>query len=242
VSQIQDVSARKEIDRLKREFVSTMSHELRTPLTSIRGSLELIASGVTGLLPEEAGRFVEIASQNTGRLERIVNNILDVQMIESGQMILDLASHSMAPLVERAVTDNQRNARIHRVNLVLRKPLPAVVAKVDPSRIVQVLGNLLSNAIKFSLTGAEVEIDMTTGAGTTRVSVTDHGPGISTSYQPRIFTRFSQADSSDRRQADGTGLGLAIAKALIECMGGKVGYSSDPGIATTFFLELPLSA
>ncbi|HEY0802852.1 MAG TPA: ATP-binding protein [Steroidobacteraceae bacterium] len=241
VSQIQDISSRKEMDRIKREFISTMSHELRTPLTSIRGSLGLVASGVVGTLPEEVARFVQIASQNTDRLARLVNDILDVQMIEAGTMTLELASHALAPLVERAVAENREDAQHRRVRLVIPLPLPQIEARVDALRIVQVLGNLLSNATKFSPAEGVVEIEMTVNGGSVRLSVTDHGPGISTSFQHRIFRQFSQADSSDCRPNGGTGLGLAIAKALVEGMGGRIGYKTDIGIGTTFFFELPVA-
>jgi PAS domain S-box-containing protein len=241
VSQIQDISARKEIDRIKGEFVATISHELRTPLTSIRGSLGLVAGGAAGTLPEGAARFIEIARRNTDRLTRMVNDILDVQMIQSGQMTLDLAIHMLAPLVERAIVDNQDSARMRRVRLTVSAPLPVVVAKVDPNRMVQALGNLLSNATKFSPAEAEVEIGMTVDDGTVCISVTDHGPGVPASYRQRIFASLSQADSSDRRHAGGTGLGLTIGKALIECMGGRIGYRTDAGVATTFFFELPVT-
>ncbi len=239
VSQIQDISARKEMDRIKGEFISTMSHELRTPLTSMRGSLGLVASGVAGALPEKAVRLVQIACQNTDRMTRMVNDILDLQLIESGKAVLNLANHALAPLVERAVAENLEYAQNGRVSLKICTLLPQIAARVDAGRIVQVLGNLLSNATKFSLVQGVVEIGMTAAEGAVRVSVTDHGPGISTSFQRRIFDRFSQADSSDCRQKDGMGLGLTLAKALVESMGGKIGYKSDAGVATTFFFELP---
>lgn len=240
VSQIQDVSAGKEMDRIKREFISTMSHELRTPLTSMRGSLELVASGMAGTLPATAARLVKIACRNTDRLTRIVNDILDLQLIESGTMVLEPARHALGPLVERAVQECLDYAQNCRVRLAIPLPLPAVAVRVDAGRIVQILGNLISNAVKFSPADSMVEIGMTVDDGAVRVTVTDHGPGIMASFRQRIFGRFSQADSSDRRHKEGAGLGLTIAKALVESMGGTIGYKTDAGVATTFFFQLPL--
>jgi signal transduction histidine kinase len=217
-----------------------MSHELRTPLTSIRGALGLVAGGVAGALPEKAAQFVKIACHNADRLTRVVNDVLDAQMIESGKMILDLASHALAPLIERAVAENRGYAEECRVGVTIELPLPTVAARVDAPRMVQVVRNLLSNATKFSPSEGSVEVGMIVADGAVRISVTDHGRGILTSFQQRIFSTFSQADSSDRRQKGGTGLGLTIAKALIECMGGKIGYRTDAGIATTFYVELPV--
>jgi signal transduction histidine kinase len=239
VSQIQDITARKEVDRIKSELIATISHELRTPLTAIRGSLGLVNGGAAGALPEKAAQLIEVAYRNSGRLTRIINDILDVEKLDSGKASLELSIQPLAPLVEQAVEENRGYAQSHQVTFVVRRMFPDILVRVDPNRLLQVLANLLSNGAKFSPEAAAVEISMSRKGAHVRVSVTDHGPGIPLAFRKRIFQRFSQADGSDSRQKGGTGLGLTISKALIEQMGGTIGYESRPGIATAFFFDLP---
>src|SRR6202022_4324911 len=137
--------------------------------------------------------------------------------------------------------ENLGFAQSYQVHFVFPRALPNVMARVDANRVLQVLANILSNAAKYSPAEASVEIGMAVDGATVRISVTDHGPGIPASFRHRIFERFSQADGSDSRQKGGTGLGLTISKALIEQMGGTIGYESNAGIATTFFFELPVA-
>jgi PAS domain S-box-containing protein len=240
VKQCQDITARKQVDRMKSEFIATVSHELRTPLTSIRGSLGLIRGGATGTLPEKAARLIEVAYQNSGRLALIVDDILNMEQIDCDKMSLELSSQLLAALLEQAVDENLGFALSYRVHLTITQPLPKVMARVDANRMLQVLANLISNAAKFSPAEASVEIGMVVAGANVRISITDHGPGIPQSFRDRIFQRFSQADGSDGRKKGGTGLGLTIAKALIERMGGTIDYHTDPGIATTFTVELPV--
>lgn len=240
VVQMQDISARKHMDRMKSEFIATVSHELRTPLTSIRGSLGLISGGATGQLPEKAARLVDVAYQNTARLTLIINDILDVEKIESGKMSVSLSIQALAPLVEQAVDENRGYAQTCNVRLQIQRPLPEVMVNVDASRLLQVLANFLSNAAKFSPSGGEVEIGARLNGAAVRVFVTDHGAGIPVAFQPLIFQRFCQADGSDTRAKGGTGLGLNIAKSLVETMNGSIGYTTQAGLGTTFFFDLPL--
>ena len=242
VLQCQDITGRKEIDRIKSEFIATVSHELRTPLTSIQGSLGLVAAGAAGPLPEKAAHLIDVAYSNAGRLTLIINDILDMEKIDGGKMTLELANHPLAALVEQAVEENLGFAQRYQVQFVFPKALPNVMARVDANRLLQVLANLLSNAAKYSPAEASVEIGMAVNGASVRILVTDHGPGIPASFRHRIFERFSQADGSDSRQKGGTGLGLTISKALIEQMGGTIGYESNAHIATTFFFELPVAA
>ena len=240
VVQMQDVSARKHMDRMKSEFIATVSHELRTPLTSIRGSLGLISGGAAGQLPEKAARLVAVAYQNTARLTLIINDILDVEKIESGKMSLSLTVQALTPLVEQAVEENRGYAQTCDVRLTVIKPLPDVSVNVDASRLLQVLANFLSNAAKFSPMGGEVEVGAALNGGAVRVFVSDRGAGIPVAFQPLIFQRFCQADGSDTRAKGGTGLGLNIAKSLVESMKGSIGYHTQAGVGTTFFFDLPL--
>jgi len=236
-----DISERKELDRIKSEFIATVSHELRTPLTSIRGSLGLVSGGAAGVLPEQAARLVDVAYRNTDRLTRIVNDILDAEKLGCGQMSLELTRQSLAALVEQAVEENHGYSRSYQVRFVILAPLPQAMVMVDANRILQVLANFLSNAAKFSPADATVDIGMAVDGTNVRVSVTDHGPGVPAAFRDRIFERFSQADNSDSRRKGGTGLGLTIAKALIERMQGTIGYTTHAGSGTTFFFDLPVS-
>ena len=236
-----DITERKELDRIKSEFIATVSHELRTPLTSIRGSLGLVSGGAAGVLPEQAARLIDVAYRNTDRLTRIVNDILDAEKLGCGQMSLELTRQSLAALVEQAVEENHGYSRSHQVRFVILAPLPQVMVMADANRILQVLANFLSNAAKFSPAEATVDIGMAVDGTNVRVSVTDHGPGVPAAFRDRIFERFSQADTSDSRRKGGTGLGLTIAKALIERMQGTIGYTTHAGFGTTFFFDLPVS-
>ncbi|GAB3481021.1 PAS domain S-box protein [Polaromonas eurypsychrophila] len=234
-----DITAMKRMDRMKTEFVSTVSHELRTPLTSIRGSLGLIAGGVAGQLPPAAQGLVDIAKNNCERLIRLINDILDVEKIESGQMRLALQTVALQPLLGQAMAANEGFAGQHGVTLRLQAPDEAVLVSVDTDRLTQVFTNLLSNAVKFSPQSDVVEITLSVRAQHVRVEVRDHGPGIPAEFQSRIFQKFSQADSSDTRQKGGTGLGLSISKAIVERMDGSIGFDNPPGGGTVFYFELP---
>ncbi|MDP2238950.1 MAG: response regulator [Burkholderiales bacterium] len=236
---VRDITERKKIEQAKKEFVSTVSHELRTPLTSIMGSLELVTSGVIGSLPPALAPLVDIACKNASRLVRLINDILDIDKIESGMMHFDLHSRELMPLITQAIDSNQDYASQHGVKLVLGDGLPGVQVKVDSDRLAQVLANLLSNAAKFSPSGADVMVTVTRNETWARISVSDCGPGIPVEFISRIFQKFSQADSSDTRQKSGTGLGLNITKAIVEHMEGRISFTSNPGAGTTFHVDLP---
>lgn len=234
-----DITELRRIDRMKTEFVSTVSHELRTPLTSIRGSLGLISGGVAGELPAAVKNLVGIAQSNCERLIRLINDILDSEKIESGKLRLDLQVVDLRQLVQQALIANEGFATQHRVELVMRAPDDVLQVRIDADRMTQVLTNLLSNSVKFSPPGSPVEVRLSRSAQRVRAEVVDVGPGIPEEFHSRIFQKFSQADSSDTRQKGGTGLGLNISRALVEKMGGTIGFKSIPGVGTTFFFELP---
>lgn len=235
---VRDITERKKVERLKNEFVSTVSHELRTPLTSIRGSLGLLKGGVGGALPAEAANLVEIAFHNSERLVRLINDILDIEKIESGKLQFERQPIDLGQLVANAIEANEGFAAEFGVRLTLGARLDAAMVLGDPDRLMQVMANLLSNAAKFSPRGGEVRVDLTRRRDGFRVAVRDHGPGIPPAFRHRVFERFAQADSSDRRQTGGTGLGLSISKAIIERHGGAIGFDTSEA-GSTFWFELP---
>jgi PAS domain S-box-containing protein len=235
-----DIQEQKRIEQLKNDFVSVVSHELRTPLTSIRGSLGLIAGGVAGELPAKARSLVDIAAKNCERLVRLINDILDVEKIESGQMGFRLAPVDLAALAEQAIESNRAYAEGYEVGLRIAGAAEGARVWGDADRLLQVITNLISNAVKFSPRGGVVEVAVTRGEGEARVAVTDHGQGIPPEFRQRIFEKFAQADSSSTREKGGTGLGLSISRAIVERHQGRIGFASEPGVATAFFFDLPL--
>ncbi len=235
-----DLSEFRKVDKLKREFVSIVSHELRTPLTSIRGSLGLVAGGIGGALPERANELVRIALQNAERLVRLINDILDIERIDAGQLTLRAQCTEVMPLLEQALADNQGYADHHGVRLQCFGQVNGALVEVDVDRFGQVMANLLSNAIKFSHSGGGVEVSVMRDGTRLRIEVCDHGPGIAPAFRDKLFERFSQADSTDSRRRDGTGLGLAICKSLMAQMHGEIGCDSSVGAGCCFWLSLPL--
>lgn len=236
---IRDVTRERELDRMKNEFISTVSHELRTPLTSIRGALGLMLGGVTGELPAQAKRMLEIAVKNSVRLIMLINDILDMEKIASGKMVFDLVPLAVMPLVDQAREANQAYADLYNVRLSIVETLPDAMIDGDSARMMQVLANLLSNAVKFSPSGSTVELAVTRQDSFIRIAVRDHGSGIPEEFRNRIFQKFAQADSSDTRRKGGTGLGLSISKAIVERHGGKIGFDTVPNAGTTFYVDLP---
>lgn len=239
VGTTRDLTQQKAVERLKSDFISTVSHELRTPLTSIRGALGLLAGGAFGDLPEAPKNMLGIALNNSERLVRLINDILDIDKLESGMMVLNMRVQPLAPLLEQAVRENQGFAGGFHVQLVLEDCDQQAAANVDSDRLLQVTANLISNAVKFSPSGERVTVSLLRRQGNWRVSIQDHGPGLPEEFQKRMYQKFAQADSSDKRQKGGTGLGLNIAKSLLEHMEGHIGFETSMGHGTTFYFDLP---
>lgn len=247
-----DISERILMDRMKSEFVSTVSHELRTPLTVISGSLGLLAGGVIKDLPDNAKQMVDMAYKNSQRLAHLINDLLDMDKLIAGKMEFDMQTVPVMQLIKQAIDENAAYGANRRVKLVLSHPttgthppsgphpLDGVRVQLDSHRFLQVMANLMSNAIKFSPDDGVVEVAIQANNLILRISVIDQGAGIPAAFVPRIFQKFSQADSTDARQKGGTGLGLVITKELVERMGGKIGFDSIEGQGATFNVEFPI--
>jgi PAS domain S-box-containing protein len=242
IAQIQDITERKEMERMKSEFISIVSHELRTPLTSIRGSLGLMLGALAKDLPEKVRRLVDIAYNNCERLVLLINDILDIDKIASGHMRFDLKDESLAAVTLQAVLANEGYARKFDACIELAPIDARISVKLDAARYVQVLSNLLSNAAKFSPPGGKIRVSASLAAERVRLCVRDQGSGIPEEFRTRIFGKFSQADSSTTRDKGGTGLGLHITQQLVEHMNGSIGFDTQVGQGTTFWVEFPLAA
>ncbi|WP_229519020.1 sensor histidine kinase [Massilia rhizosphaerae] len=241
---VHDISARKEVERMKDEFVATVSHELRTPLTAISASLALLADGMAGELPPDAQGLVDVANASSGRLVRLVGDVLDIQKMDAGGMAFERAVQPLLPLAQDAVAAMQAFAARAGVELscVAAPGAEGMRVDVDRDRLAQVLTNLLSNAIKFSGPGARVRTQVEARGDAVRLAVADEGAGIPEAFRERVFQRFAQADGADSRRQGGTGLGLSICKTIVEELGGNIWFDSAEGIGTTFYVELPLAA
>ena len=247
-----DITEQSALDRMKTEFISIVSHELRTPLTAIRGSLGLILRGVYDKKPDKKHRMIEIAAQQSDRLVRLVNDILDLQRLESGKMKLSLQACDAAALMQQAADTMRTYAEEHHIQLSV-VPLPISVWAA-PDTIIQILTNLLSNAIKFSQAGGQIWLSaepelQAEGTGmrqasepcpAVRFAIKDRGRGIPSDKLETVFERFQQVDASDSRDKGGTGLGLAICRKIIEQHGGRIWVESRLGEGSTFYFTLPM--
>jgi PAS domain S-box-containing protein len=239
IAQGRDVTAQLEAERMKKEFTSTLSHELRTPLTSIIGSLQLINGGVMGEVEAELGELTTVAERNAQRLLDLINDLLDIEKIESGKVTLAPERIRVDDLVREAIMLNEGFGKRFKVRFEPRGALPGRHVLADRKRLLQVMTNLLSNAAKFSPEGSVVEISAEDAGSKVRIAVHDRGSGIPEAFRSRIFGRFTQADSTATRQKGGSGLGLAICKRLIELMQGRIGFDNRAGGGTIFWFELP---
>ncbi|MGB3494531.1 MAG: PAS domain S-box protein [Elainellaceae cyanobacterium] len=232
-----DISDRKAAERMKDEFVSVVSHELRTPLTSIYGALAILASEKLGPLPSHAHEFLEMSLNNTQRLTRLINDVLSLERIESGRVILCRQNCHLSDVIVQAIQAVQPMADAQNIQLIV-EPTQLTVW-VDSDHIIQVVSNLLSNAIKFSPPQTTVWLSAAKQDHDIWVRIKDQGRGIPADKLDSIFERFQQVDASDSRQLGGTGLGLAICKNIVQRHGGKIWAESSPGVGSTFFFTLP---
>ncbi len=237
VLSFRNISQRFALDRMKDEFVSTVSHELRTPLTSIRGALGLLSAGILGEISDKAANLLRIALSNSDRLVRLINDILDLERIQSGREPLSFRPVALGELVRQAIDGMQPVADAADIQLIADSNLVHVAA--DPDRLLQVITNLLSNAIKFSPEGATVAVTLREGQNGVTLSVIDQGRGIPADKLDVIFDRFQQVDASDSRQKGGSGLGLAICRTIVTQHGGRIWAERNSVCGSTFRVMLP---
>jgi PAS domain S-box-containing protein len=239
VLSFRDISQRFALDRMKDEFVSTVSHELRTPLTSIRGALGLLSAGLLGQMSDKAANLLRIALSNSDRLVRLINDILDLERIQSGREPLTFRPISLGEIVRQAIDGMQPVADAAGVQLI-HDP-NEVHLSADPDRLLQVITNLLSNAVKFSPENSTVAVTLREGSNGVTLSVIDQGRGIPADKLDAIFDRFQQVDASDSRQKGGSGLGLAICRTIVQQHGGHIWAERNPVTGSTFRVTLPLN-
>jgi PAS domain S-box-containing protein len=237
VGTITDITESRAIEKMKNEFISIVSHELRTPLASIRGSLGLLAAGVLKHQPETAKQMLEIASSDTERLVRLVNDILDLERLESSQVILVKQWCDAAVLMRKSAEAVLSVAAENNINLSILPETAKIWA--DPDRIVQLLVNLLSNAIKFSAAESTVTVRVEDLGDRVLFEVKDRGRGIPADKLETIFGRFQQVDASDSRQKGGTGLGLAICRSIVQQHGGRIWAESVVSEGSSFYFTVP---
>jgi len=238
---LRDVSRQRELERLKREFISIISHEIRTPLSSIRGALELVAEGILDDDPQTAKEMLGIACKNIERLVRLVSDTLALNRLESGQVELKCQWCNALTLVQQAFSNVKDLATANQI--VLQAAVPAALTVwADPDWLVQVLVNPIDNAVKFSPPGTTVTVAAERQLEYVCFRIIDRGRGIPADKLETIFGRFQQVDASDSRQKGGTGLGLAICRPIVQQHGGRIWAESKLGSGSTFYFTLPIAA
>jgi PAS domain S-box-containing protein len=236
-----DVTQERAADRLKTEFVSLVSHELRTPLTSIKGYVDLLATGEVGPLTGDQQEFLGVVKQNADRLVSLINDLLDISRIEAGRVMLHPQALSLGPLLQPIVASLRPQADARRQTMTLLAPPDLPVIAGDAGCLAQVFTNLLSNAIKYTPPGGDVQITARAEHGLVHIDVTDTGIGMTPDELDQLFTKFFRSTNRLVREVGGTGLGLAICRSLIELHGGQIVVRSRPGHGSTFSVYLPLA-
>jgi PAS domain S-box-containing protein len=235
-----DITERKELERLKSDFISTVSHELRTPLTSIKGYVDLVLAGDVGPLTPEQKEFLTIVSQNTTRLTELINDLLEIERLESGKIEFEFAELDLAEVLENVARSLHVNAEQKGLEFLTEIP-SGLKVRGDRERLAQVFLNLLSNAIKYTPAGT-VELRAHQEDDAVVVEVRDTGIGLSESDLQKLFQKFFRSDNPYVRKVGGTGLGLSIAKAIVERHGGTITVTSQLGQGSTFTVRLPALA
>lgn len=238
---VEDVTQQRRAVKMKDEFVSTVSHELRTPLTSIRGALAVLGRKAEGSLDPASQQMLAMALKNSERLTALINDILDIEKLGSGTLVMRSDAVDLAQVLRDACDQNRPFAYAHRVKLELEVAGEPLRVLGDHGRLLQAVTNLVSNACKFSPAESTVSISGNRRDGIAEIRVQDQGSGIPPEFRPHMFQRFAQADPAQRSGLVGTGLGLAITKAIVERHQGEIGYTSEAGQGACFWIRLPIS-
>lgn len=225
------------LEQLRRDLVANVSHELKTPISALRAHLENLLDGVERPEP----RTLQIMLAQSDRLGRLVDQLLELSRLESGDVPMHRETVPLRPLVTRVLSEIEVTRAGRDVDLAEQVPedLPAVFA--DPERVHQVLFNLLDNAVRFTPAGGRITVTASRRNGAIDVAVADTGPGIEAEHLPRLFDRFYRVDEARSRDDGGTGIGLAIARSVVEAHGGRIWAESEPGGGSTFTFELPVA-
>lgn len=239
LASLQDITERREIERMKQEFVAMISHDLRTPLTSIQLCLSMATMGAYGEMSKQGFQCISIAERSCQRLITMINQLLDIEKLQAGMMELDVCTGPLDDVIQRSV-DAVRSFADESHVAIATQPVDCQV-NADSDRLVQVMVNLLSNAIKYSPKEGTVSITTKVEAATVEIRITDQGRGIPPEYIAAVFERYKQVDKTDKREKKGTGLGLPICKAIVESHGGEIGVESEPGKGSTFWFRIPLN-
>ncbi|MBN1774545.1 MAG: HAMP domain-containing protein [Deltaproteobacteria bacterium] len=235
-----DVTDLRRLETIRKDFVANVSHELRTPVAAVRSAAETLR-GALERDPAAAGRFTDIIERNAERLQRLVEDLLDLSRIESREYRPSLEPLDIVPVVQHVLGLHRERAEAKRLRLEAELPAALPAARADRRALEQVLSNLVDNAVKYCPAGAAVAVRAAVEGDRLRLAVEDTGPGIEAQHLPRLFERFYRVDTGRSRELGGTGLGLSIVKHLVEAMGGTVGVDSTPGKGTTFRFTLPLA-
>ena len=233
-----DLTRIKQLERTRQEFVANVSHELRTPLSLIKGFVETLLEGAKND-PDKATRFLQTIEKHTDRLTFLIEDLLTISRLESGQIVMNHHPVDLREETQRVVDDLRSRAEEKHITLDNRVPAD-LTARADADRLQQVLTNLVENAIKYGRNDGKVTIGGTAmPEGRIEIWVQDDGPGIPVESRDRVFERFYRVDRARSRETGGTGLGLSIVKHIVQAHGGEVWLKSELGAGTTFYFTLP---
>ena len=234
---LEDVTAMRRLETVRRDFVANVSHELRTPVAVIRANAETLIAGAKDD-PVMSAKLIDGLHRNAERLARILADLLDLSRLDAGQYRMELAPTSVRAVTEQSLTAVEPQAQARKIN-VLVEIADRLAVKADAKALDQILVNLIDNGVKYTHPEGHVWVEAKELGNTIRIEVRDDGPGISDKHRARVFERFYRADPSRSREAGGTGLGLSIVKHLVESMGGEVGVEPNAPRGSIFWLQLP---
>lgn len=232
-----DVTERKQAERLRQEVVQMVSHDLRTPLTTIRGILEIVASGQVGELTQKGKNMIQMADHSSMLMLALARDLLEIEKVEAGMLELNKTQLPVSNVFKQSVDAVNIIAQQRKVNIVVKSTDASVFA--DSDRLVQILVNLITNAVKFSPANSDIIVSALSTEEFVEISVADQGRGIPPQLISSIFERFKQVRESDSKTEGGSGLGLAICKALVELHGGNISVTSEEGKGSVFSFRIP---